>query len=175
MSDCFEVSQVPTRARVAPDTGQIFAFEQDFAGSLRCIPMIARFKLDLAGIKLTLRQWSQLDRPTRGRLVSAACETSEEIAAYRSALIDAIDAQTDEAAKPFEPPRDPAWADTARTAETVAAWCGRIGVRSPTNDQWRSLTDLQRFTLVKLTRPGHDNDNFLPALVEFGLSDLADG
>lgn len=28
---------------------------------------------------------------------------------------------------------------------------------------------LQRFALYKLTRPGHDNDNFLPAMREFGL------
>lgn len=38
----------------------IFEFERDFAVSLRCIPMIARQKLDIVGIKMTLRQWSRL-------------------------------------------------------------------------------------------------------------------
>ena len=47
----------------------IFAFELDFAGTLRCIPMVVRFKLDQAGIKLTLRQWSRLDRAERQDLV----------------------------------------------------------------------------------------------------------
>jgi hypothetical protein len=29
----------------------------------------------------------------------------------------------------------------------------------------------QRFALFKLTRPNHDNDNFIPAMREFGLLD----
>lgn len=61
-----------------------------------------------------------------------------------------------------------------QTAETVAAWSGQIGVPAPTDAQWRDLSDLQRFTLIKLTRAGHDNDNFYPALVEFGLVGGAD-
>jgi hypothetical protein len=31
------------------------------------------------------------------------------------------------------------------------------------------LTPLQRFALIKLTRSQHENNNFLPALIEFGL------
>lgn len=43
----------------------LFDFERDFAGSLRCIPMIARQKLDIIGIKLSLRQWSRFTREER--------------------------------------------------------------------------------------------------------------
>lgn len=171
MSDCFEQRKTPAAARVAPGPGhEIFEFEQDFAGSLRCIPMVARFKLDLAGVKLTLRQWSQLDRPTRGRLVDGACDSADAVARYRAALIDDIGDQTDEPPKTFEPSDDPEWTHGGGVAEAVVAWCARIGVASPSDDQWRGLTDLQRFALLKLTRPGHDNDNFYPALVEFGLA-----
>jgi hypothetical protein len=35
--------------------------------------------------------------------------------------------------------------------------------------QWKSLTDLQRFALLKLCRPGHENKNFPKAMKEFGL------
>jgi hypothetical protein len=35
--------------------------------------------------------------------------------------------------------------------------------------QWQSLTCLQRFALIKLSRPGHENRNFPIALKEFGL------
>ncbi|NEQ62650.1 MAG: nitrate reductase associated protein, partial [Moorea sp. SIO4A1] len=31
------------------------------------------------------------------------------------------------------------------------------------------LTPIQRFALIKLTRPSHENKNFLPALKEFQL------
>jgi hypothetical protein len=36
--------------------------------------------------------------------------------------------------------------------------------------QWRGLTVLQRFALLKLTRPGHENKNFSKAMKEFGLA-----
>ncbi len=173
MTHCFDTQDLPDRARRVPDGGgdQIFAFEQDFAGSLRCIPMIVRFKLDLAGVKLSLRQWSQLNCPTRGWLVSAPCETPDDIARYRADLVNRIHAQADEPPKLFEVERAPAWADATRIAETVTAWSAGIGVAPPSDADWRRLSDLQRFTLIKLTRPGHDNDNFYPALVEFGLAE----
>jgi hypothetical protein len=42
--------------------------------------------------------------------------------------------------------------------------------RSPlTLPQWAGLPPLQRYVLIKLTRPGHRNENLLPALREFGL------
>ena len=36
--------------------------------------------------------------------------------------------------------------------------------------RWNGLSSLQRFTLVKLTRGGHENENFLPTLREFDLA-----
>jgi hypothetical protein len=35
--------------------------------------------------------------------------------------------------------------------------------------RWSALSPLQRFALLKLSRPGHENRNFLPACREFGL------
>lgn len=171
MSDCFETHQTPLSARKVPDAGadQIFAFEQDFAGSLRCIPMIVRFKLDRVGVKLSLRQWSQFDCATRGALVSTLCEGAEDVVNYRAVVIGAIEGQADEPPKLFAVEAEPAWADGSRTALAVTAWSTNIGVAPPADTQWCALSDLQRFALLKLTRAGHDNDNFYPALVEFGL------
>jgi hypothetical protein len=38
-----------------------------------------------------------------------------------------------------------------------------------TTQQWAALTPAQRFALIKLSRPSHENKNFLPALKEFQL------
>ncbi|MEM6714613.1 MAG: nitrate reductase associated protein, partial [Cyanobacteria bacterium P01_C01_bin.147] len=35
--------------------------------------------------------------------------------------------------------------------------------------QWADLSPLARFALCKLSRPGHENRNFLSALYEFNL------
>ena len=38
-----------------------------------------------------------------------------------------------------------------------------------TAQQWKELSPLQRFALIKLSRRGHENRNFYPALQEFKL------
>jgi hypothetical protein len=38
-----------------------------------------------------------------------------------------------------------------------------------TTGKWKNLTNLQRYTLLKLCRPGHENKNFPKAVKEFGL------
>jgi hypothetical protein len=65
----------------------------------------------------------------------------------------------------------PAWAALDEPPAQVAAFAGVREVAPPTTEQWRRLTDLRRFTLVKLSRDNHDNVNFVPALREFGLLD----
>ena len=42
------------------DDIEYFYFEEDFVvDNVRCIPMIIRFKMDAAGIKLRLSEWSR--------------------------------------------------------------------------------------------------------------------
>jgi len=36
-------------------------------------------------------------------------------------------------------------------------------------NQWQNLSPIQRFALLKLCRPGHENENFPKAAAEFGL------
>jgi len=63
---------------------------------------------------------------------------------------------------------NPAWADSEGVPAPVQAQAAQAGA-TITLDQWRSLRPLQRFALIKLSRPSHENRNFYPALVEFGL------
>lgn len=147
----------------------IFQFETDFAGTMRCIPMAVRFKLDHCGIKLSLRQWSRFSYDDRLLLFHGSCETPDEIRHYRAVLITLIETRVREAAKDIAIEDAPIWADTARVAEVVRTYAHALGLEPPTLRQWAALTPLQRFTLVKLTREGHDNENFIPAMREFGV------
>ncbi|MFM2381171.1 MAG: hypothetical protein RLZZ143_3754, partial [Cyanobacteriota bacterium] len=38
-------------------------------------------------------------------------------------------------------------------------------------EQWQKLPPSQRFALIKLSRPDHENLNFYPALKEFHIVD----
>ena len=149
-----------------PET--IFDFEKDFAGSLRCIPMAVRLKLDLIGIKLSLRQWSRLDQRQRASLLEIRCDGPTDQAAMVAMIEDWVTASGG-AIDRIDPADGSAWSNTDGVAEVVIVQANKKQVPVPAPDRWRALTDQQRFALIKLTRPGHENQNFVPAMREFGL------
>jgi hypothetical protein len=147
----------------------VFEFERDFAASLRCIPMAVRLKLDLSGIKVSLREWSRFTRDDRAALLHAACSSPAEIGAYRAGLVELIAARSGVAATELPVATAPAWDDIRSGHAIVAAYAISLGLASPDIARWAMLKPLQRFALLKLTRSGHDNVNFVPALYEFAL------
>jgi len=144
---------------------QFFDFEAAFVKSLRCVPMIVRYKLDACGIKLSLRAWKQFSLSTRARLVTMKVASLDEVQAYRLFLSQAI-RDVGEFVIPMEGEVPPAWADPACIPDAVARKAKEHDVKI----DWAMLQPLQRFALVKLTRSGHENENFVPALREFGLT-----
>jgi hypothetical protein len=148
---------------------EIFNFERDFAGTLHCIPMIVRLKLDLCGIKLSLRQWNRFTLEDRRGLVTRPCRVPEDIAAWRAFLVRLIHLRTREEAVALPVVPGPPWDDCDVVPGPIIDRSKALGLAAPNAIIWAALTQLQRFTLIKLTSGGHDNDNFGPALREFGI------
>lgn len=144
-----------------------FQFEADFVESLRCIPMQVRYKLDTCGVKLKLSHWTQFSATERQALVEKPC-SHEEITAYREFLQQLVQQHTGVAAGelPIEP--HPAWLNNTEIPSDLQAKAKEVGT-TITLQQWQYLTPLQRFALIKLSRPSHENKNFIPALQEFHL------
>ena len=147
---------------------QFFQFEADFVDSLRCIPMMVRYKLDTCGVKLKLPHWNHFTAEERQSLVEMPCTTESEIEAYRSHLRQQVQAQTGELPSDLPIDDQPEWMREVIPA-SVQAQGQTVGVEV-TVEQWVKLTPLQRFVLIKLSRSQHENKNFLPALKEFGLA-----
>ena len=152
---------------------QLFAFEQDFVSTLRCVPMAVRLKLDVCGIKLSLRQWSRFTQADRRDLLAHPCERDAEIAAYRRALVALVALRAREVAKPLADPPCWQWEWPHGTPTVVADFARSRGLAPPSDRQWAGLSRLQRFALIKLTRDNHDHDNFAPAMAEFGLAEAS--
>lgn len=148
---------------------QLFAFESDFVDSLRCIPMAVRLKLDVCGIKLTLRQWSRFARNDREALLTMPCGSRAEAEAYRAEVVDLVASRAGETAKPLAEQAWRYWELPDRIPIAVVDYALSLGLSPPKISQWAALTSLQRFALIKLTRDNHDNVNFVPAMQEFGL------
>ena len=59
---------------------EYFNFEEDFVEkNIRCIPMIVRFKMDKAGIKLKLAEWSKFNAGERIELAVKPCRHENEV------------------------------------------------------------------------------------------------
>jgi hypothetical protein len=148
-------------------TPRYFAFESDFVASLRCIPMSVRYKLDIAGVKLKLNEWSKMDPAERAYLAEMPYVNRAEIQAFKNML--SILVRINCGVMPTL--MDPVKADwnTSEIPDQVAEKAVALGVTvSP--DSWRGLDELERFALMKLSRPGHEGKNFVPALEEFGVT-----
>jgi hypothetical protein len=145
-----------------------FQFESDFVESLRCIPMAVRYKLDTCGIKLKLEQWNRFSEADRQQLVEMPCDIPEETASYRQSLADLVWQRTQTVATDLSVEAHPDWMEVGYIPLSVVEKAQSLGVLL-TVAQWRSLTPLQRFALIKLSRSSHENRNFGPALKEFQL------
>lgn len=143
-----------------------FQFEADFVNTLRCIPLSVRYKLDTCGVKLKLSHWHQFSLTERQQCLSQACDTPETIAAYREMLQTLVVQYTGQPAASLTIPHNPPWLNAESIPPQVLAQAQTVN-RSLSLQDWQTLTALKRFALIKLSQPGHENRNFLPALDEF--------
>ncbi len=146
-----------------------FQFEADFVDNLRCIPMQVRFKLDTCGIKLKLADWNYFSEAERQTIVEQPCTTAAEIQSYRQKLQSLVQKYTGNLAKDLPIEADPEWMDSTNIPLEVQQKAQEVVSVTLTVQQWQALTPLQRFALIKLSRPSHENKNFYPALQEFNL------
>lgn len=147
-----------------------FNFELEFVDSLRCIPMLVRLKLDTCGVKLKLSHWNQFTNKEKEMLINKPCLNSKEVKDYHDFLQNLIVEKTGLPAKELPIDENPLWLNELSIPDDVMAKAGEFNLNLTLN-QWQNLTPLQRFALIKLSRPSHENRNFYPALEEFSLVD----
>ncbi len=149
---------------------QHFKFEEDFVeDNVRCIPMIVRFKLDACGIKLKLSEWCKMSADQRTCLADLACDSTIEIATYREHLRQLIRALTNEDATELNVDRNPQWAQLTEVPMMLIQKVNELNL-SLSLSQWKGLTTLERFALIKLSAASHENKNFPKAMREFNLA-----
>ena len=148
---------------------EYFQFEEEFMeNNMRCIPMIIRFKMDMAGIKLKLSEWRKFSTEERIELALMRCGLNEESMHYAGYLSGLLKKHTDRDPTGMDVNKTPAWNELHSIPgiliEKLKEFDWNLSI-----DQWAYLTDLQRFALLKLCRPGHENKNLPRAMKEFNL------
>ena len=146
-----------------------FQFEADFIESLQCIPMLVRMKLDTCGVKLKLAHWHKFSQYERQKLVAMPCVKPTEVATYREFLQNLVTTKIGQPAKEIAIADNPPWLDVTQIPQDVQTKAAEFNI-TLNLEQWGNLNPAQRFALIKLSRPSHENRNFLPALKEFKIT-----
>jgi hypothetical protein len=147
-----------------------FAFEGDIHGSLACVPLTVRRKLDLAALKISLAGWQQLSRDERLCLCHLPVDSAEEIAIYREVLL----AFCERRGVDHKPLHDPVAAARLWNARAVPAElrARAVALGAALDDEAWSRTDEEsRYALLKLADPKREPEKLAAALVELGLLD----
>ena len=145
-----------------------FDFESDFVESLRCIPMIVRYKLDSCGIKLKLPEWVKISVEEKTQLAFLPCYLDCEIERYGQFVKELVWKYASQEASLLSDIND-SWNEIHEIPQEVKRTAAEWNCKIPTLKQWIDLDTLQRFALVKLSRSGHEGKNFPRAMREFGL------
>jgi hypothetical protein len=151
-------------ASTSDSSSHCFAFEQDFIGTWRCIPLCVRRKLDLAGVKLKLSHWLALTQNQRQELVDWS-DAADALDQLRQHLRDLTEGMADGVVKDLPPAVDAAWQQQSVLPAEIHSAAMARGVEL-TPEQWAQVTELDRFALCKLVRPGHDHHNLDAAFSE---------
>jgi hypothetical protein len=147
---------------------RIFAFEADFSGDLRCIPMAVRRKLDLAGVKLKLAHWHGLSEVERRELL-AWPDSADDLSGLRRWLLARSADLPQGPARSIDPLSSAAWLPGGAIPDILLESCRQLGITLRA-EHWSRLDELERFALVKLCHPGHEHRNLPRALEEFDLT-----
>jgi len=99
--------------------------------------------------------------------VDLPCGDTTTASTYREHLQALVTAHTGHPAKTLAIDPQPPW--QTPTVPPQVQTQAKAHQLTLVDAQWQSLTSAQRFALIKLSRPSHENRNFVPAMAEFGL------
>jgi hypothetical protein len=147
----------------------LFPFEEEFMeNEIRCIPMVVRFKLDACGIKLKLSEWNLLTLSERNQMMQFPTPEKDELEGFRNLVKQFVVNHTGIAPTDMPVEENPAWMVADQIPANLLEKAKEFNWSLSLND-WQGLSHLQRFVLLKLSRPHHANKNFPKAMKEFGL------
>jgi hypothetical protein len=162
-------NKIHSLMREALNPNLMFRFEEEFMeGEIRCVPMVVRLKLDGCGIKLKLSEWNELSLEERSRLLQFPVRGGEDLTNFRNLVRQLVMGHTGKAITDMTVEENSPWLATAPIPASLQEKSKEFGW-SISLCNWQSLSNLQRFVLLKLSRPHHANKNFPKAMREFGL------
>ncbi len=143
-----------------------FRFESEIYREMSRLPIHLRMKLDVTGIKLSLKDWLAFSLEERRLLCEAPVEPEQERARFVAAVASLMKTRTGIESTRISPPVDTAWEDPNKIPPVVLdrSVVGELPV-APT--EWAQWSPCQRYALVKFAVSKNEPETFYEALREF--------
>ncbi|MEE9549363.1 MAG: nitrate reductase associated protein [Candidatus Binatia bacterium] len=143
-----------------------YNFESEIYPSLSLIPLHVRMKLDITGIKTSLKTWLVFSMEERWVLCHLPVETEEERENFSSYIAFLTRRYVGEEPSRVQAVTDPPWEDSGQVPDSVRA--KNDGIDCPvTLEEWSQWNACQRFALCKLSVSKNEPEKFYQALLEF--------
>ncbi|MGD1026416.1 nitrate reductase associated protein [Candidatus Binatus soli] len=139
-----------------------FDFEKELYETLEFIPLSVRRKLDLAGVKLHLKEWQALSRVERLVICHFPAGSPEERDVLAAFLREAVKRRAGTDVGTMKPAAHDDAPDAGQVPPDVARLIAELGLPEK---RWSLLDPDERFALAKMARGGADK--FMSAWSEF--------
>ena len=145
-------------------SSHFFEFEDEFISDLRCIPLCVRRKLDLIGLKLKLQHWQEFNHDDKRKIVYWS-DSIDDLDALKSYLISKSSRSRIGQAKEILISKDEPWLLSGTVPDFIEVEASKYTFQI-SQRIWSNLSELERFALCKLARPGHEHRNLIKAFKE---------
>ena len=142
-----------------------YQYESETYPSLSRIPLHVRMKLDVTGIKISLKDWLAFSIEERTVLCHLPVETEEEKQAFASYL-DFLSRRYCGEPVATTAASNSLW-DSALQVPRPVAGKNALQVPSVTVEEWRRWNSYQRYALYKTALSQSDPEQFFAVLKEF--------
>ncbi|MCZ6563851.1 MAG: nitrate reductase maturation protein NarM [Deltaproteobacteria bacterium] len=143
-----------------------YRFESEIYPSLSLIPLHVRMKLDITGVKISLKTWLAFSTEERWVLCHLPVETEEERENFSSYLVFLTCRYVGEDPSRVQAVTKLPWEDSGQIPDSVRAKSDEIDC-PVTLEEWSQWNAYQRFALFKLSVSKNEPEKFYQALQEF--------
>ena len=143
-----------------------FGFETELYTTLTCLPLAARHKLDIIGIKVSIKQWLALEMNERHTLCEMPADSEQERRTLSEFICRLIAQRCGEQPAALSPEQQASVIPPSQPPTGIAEQASALGYDLDTVG-WKTLDNDQRYALLKFGGDDRRRAKFAAALKEF--------
>ncbi len=143
-----------------------FGFERELYATMSCLPLAAKYRLDVIGIKISIKQWHALTMEERRAICEMPADNEDERRVMSEFVCRLIAQRCGEHPSFLSNEQRATALQTAYLPRAVEQQAGSLGYELDA-ERWKMLDGDQRYALLKFAGDDRRRTKFAAALREF--------